>query len=86
MKPLSALIVLISISLWLLGCASQPKSDWKPVITLPPDLHVPVVTVEELQCVSDETYTKLKRQAELRKARIETLKNIIKSIQQQKQK
>lgn len=68
--------LLIALILISACCTTQPSVG---VLPLPPRLVVPVVRAEQLQCVSDRTYREIKLQAEMRKARIKTLENIIKS-------
>ena len=70
-------LIILSALIWISGCSTV---EYKPTpLSLPPELRVPVVKPVELECVTDETYKNLKLQNKLHKARIETLKNIIKS-------
>jgi len=40
-----------------------------------PPLDLPIIKAAELECVTDETYKKIKLRNELQKARITTLEN-----------
>jgi len=70
-------LIILSALIWISGCSTVEYRSTP--LSLPSELRVPVVKAAELECVTDETFKKLKLQNELLKARIETLKNIIKS-------
>ena len=70
------LIILLSALISNSCSHQQPRID---ALLLPPPLSVPRVTVMELQCVSDDVYTRLLLQNKLFAARISTLEDIIRS-------
>lgn len=70
--------ILLTTSILLSGCCSVPGN---PVLNLPPPLVVPVVKAEEIKNLPNDVKKRLQIQNKLRKQRIVTLQNIIKSTQ-----
>lgn len=67
------LLIAASFSISCAGFGSNPKLD------LPPELIVPSISADEVKCLPDNVFNKIKRRDKLKSARIETLKNIIRS-------
>jgi hypothetical protein len=64
----------------LTGCASAV--EYVPVaLTLPPSPILPAVKSAELQCLSDDAYTRLVQRERLQSGHIEVLEAIIMSTQ-----
>lgn len=76
MKIKLRMIILLIASLSLINCSSIPTNA---VLTLPPEITYPVITPEEVSCLTDEVFMKIKKRDKLKSARIETLTNIIKA-------
>lgn len=69
-------IILLTASLFLINCGSIPTNA---VLKLPPKIHYPVITPQEVACLTDNAFNKVKKRDKLKSARIETLRNIIKA-------
>ena len=77
MKQKYKLIALLIVTtLWISGCDSIPSHA---VLKLPPELIVPSISAQEVSCLPDNVFNKLKKRDKLKSARIETLISIIKS-------
>lgn len=74
-KLIAALIV---TTLWISGCDSIPSHA---VLKLPPELVTPTISAQEVSCLPDNVFNKLKKRDKLKSARIETLKGIIRATQ-----
>jgi len=70
------MIKLLIASLFLISCSSVPTI---PHLKLPPPITYPVVMAGEVSCLTNEAFNKIKKRDKLKSARIETLRNIIKS-------
>ena len=70
------IILLIGLSFSIISCDSIPTN---PTLKLPPELIVPTISAQEVECLSDKTFLKIMKRDKLKSARIETLTNIIKS-------
>jgi hypothetical protein len=71
--------ILLLTAITLISCGGIPA---KAKLPLPPELVIPAslkVDASELSGLSDKTLNKLVKRDKLKSARIETLKNIIKS-------
>ena len=66
--------ILLIASLFLINCGHIPTNA---VLKLPPNLIFPVITANEVSCLTDDAFNKIKKRDKLKSARIETLKNII---------
>jgi len=73
---LKTITLLIVTSFWISACGSIPTQAKLP---LPPEITYPVITADEVQCLTDNVFNKIKMRDKLKSARIETLKNIIKT-------
>jgi len=71
---LKTIILLIVTSFWISACGSIPTQAKLP---LPPELTYPVITAQEVSCLTDNVFNKIKKRDKLKSARIETLKAII---------
>jgi len=71
---LKTITLLIVTSFWISACSSIPT---QARLKLPPDLNYPVITAQEVQCLTDNAFNKIKKRDNLKSARIETLKAII---------
>lgn len=72
---LKTIILLIAISSSI-SCSSTGSN---PYLKLPPPITYPAVTAGEVSCLTDNVFNKIKKRDKLKSARIETLRNIIKS-------
>jgi hypothetical protein len=72
---LRTIILLTAISS-LISCSSIPT---QARLKLPPEITYPVITSQEVQCLTDNTFNKIKKRDKLKSARIETLTEIIKA-------
>lgn len=70
------MINLLIVSLFLISCSHIPTNA---VLKLPPPITYPVITPDEVSCLTDEVFNKIKKRDKLKSARIETLTNIIKA-------
>ena len=68
--------ILLIASLFLISCGNIPTNA---VLKLPPELIYPVITANEVSCLTDNTFNKIKKRDKLKSARIETLRNILKA-------
>ena len=68
--------LLIVTSFWISACSHIPT---QAVLPLPPQITYPVITPDEVSCLTDEVFNKIKKRDKLKSARIETLANIIRS-------
>lgn len=73
---LKKIILLIVVSFWISACSSIPSQAKLP---LPPELIYPVITPDEVSCLTDNAFNKIKKRDKLKSARIETLTEIIRS-------
>ena len=71
-------VILIASAIFLASCATQPVYVTVP-LDLPPELEVPKVAAEELECLSQPAYDNLETVILLYRQRITTLEDIIKS-------
>ena len=76
MKKKSKTILLLIASLFLISCSSIPTTA---KLKLPPEIAYPVITPDEVSCLTDSAFNKIKKRDKLKSARIETLKGIIKA-------
>jgi hypothetical protein len=74
-RKLKTTLLLIA-SLFLINCGHIPTNA---VLKLPPELVYPLVSAEEVSCLTDDAFNKIKKRDKLKSARIETLRNIIKA-------
>lgn len=74
-NKLKTTIILIA-SLFLINCGHIPASA---KLKLPPEIIYPVITPQEVSCLPDNVFNKIKKRDKLKSARIETLTNIIRS-------
>lgn len=73
--------LLVSCALLLIGCAATP--EYVPVaLTLPERPVLPTVKSAELQCLSDDAYTRLVQRDRLLRGHIDVLEAVIASTQQ----
>jgi len=72
---LKTIILLIAISS-LISCSSATTI---PRLKLPPPIAYPMITAGEVSCLTDNVFNKIKKRDKLKSARIETLRNTIKS-------
>jgi hypothetical protein len=72
---LKTIILLIAISSSI-SCSSVPTI---PRLKLPPPITYPAITAGEVSCLADNVFNKIKKRDKLKSARIETLRDIIKS-------
>jgi len=71
---LKMITLLIVTSFWINACSSIPTQAKLP---LPPELVYPVITAQEVQCLTDNAFNKIKKRDKLKSARIHTLTEII---------
>ena len=71
-------VLLFCSPLLVIGC-SPTTIPVKVELPLPPELVVPPLPPEGLECVSDETWLLIKERSDLRRARIKMLREIIQS-------
>lgn len=69
-------IILLIAASSLINCSGIPSQAKLP---LPPEINYPVITAEDVKCLSDEVFGKIVKRDKLKSARIETLKGIIRS-------
>lgn len=69
-------IILLIAPLFLISCGNIPT---KAKLELPPEITYPKVSASEVSCLSDDVFNRIKMRDKLKSARIDTLKNIIKS-------
>lgn len=74
MKIKSKMIILLIATSFLISCGSIPTNA---VLKLPPEITYPVISAQEVSCLTDETFNKIKKRDKLKSARIQTLRNII---------
>ena len=79
MKTKYKTIILLIASLFLINCSHIPTNA---VLPLPPELIVPTISVQEVECLSDKTFLKIMKRDKLKSARIETLKAVIRTTHQ----
>ena len=72
---LKTITLLIAIS-FLISCSPIPTI---PHLKLPPPITYPMISAGEVSCLTDNVFNKIKKRDKLKSARIETLRNIIKS-------
>lgn len=70
------MITLLIASLFLISCSHIPTTAKLP---LPPKIDYPVITPNEVSCLPDNVFNKIKIRDRLKSARIETLTDIIKT-------
>lgn len=70
-------------ALILASCHHAPVTAEPPIKPLPQRPLLPVISAGEMQCLSDETYTKLATREWLRRQHIELLELIITGPQQE---
>jgi len=73
---LKTILLLIATSFWINACSPIPT---QARLKLPPEITYPVITAQEVQCLTDEAFNKIKKRDKLKSARINTLRQIIKS-------
>ena len=76
MKTRLKMILLLIASLFLINCSHIPTNA---ALQLPPQITYPIIAPEEVSCLSDDVFQKIKIRDKLKSARIETLTNIIKA-------
>lgn len=76
MKTKYKMIMLLIAASFLISCESIPTN---PTLKLPPELIVPTISAQEVECLSDETFLKIMKRDKLKSARIETLKTVIRT-------
>ena len=67
-------IILLIATISLISCSGIPTQAKLP---LPPELTYSVITADEVKCLTDEVFNKIKKRDKLKSARIQTLRNII---------
>ncbi len=75
-KTLKKMMLLIVVSLWISSCSTIPTNA---VLKLPPEINYPSISPEEVSCLTDNVFNKLKKRDKLKAARIDTLKSIIRA-------
>ena len=70
------MIILLTAISSSISCGSIPSAA---KLTLPPEITYPMITAGEVSCLTDNVFNKVKKRDKLKSARIETLRNIIKS-------
>jgi hypothetical protein len=81
-KRLSVTGLLLTAIISTSSCTTPINQQ--PMLRLPPELVIPQelrISADELQCLSDETVSKLIKRDMIKDARIETLKGIIRATQ-----
>jgi len=73
---LKMITLLIVTSFWISACSPIPTQARLP---LPPELTYPVITAQEVSCLTDGAFNKIKKRDKLKSARIHTLTEIIKT-------
>jgi len=76
MKIKYKLIALLIATTFLISCSTIPTNA---VLKLPPKISYPVISSGEVSCLTNSAFNKIKKRDKLKSARIETLKNIIRS-------
>jgi len=71
-----ATTLLIVTSFLTISCGHIPSNA---TLKLPPKLIVPTISASEVSCLTNNVFNKIKKRDKLKSARIETLRNIIKS-------
>lgn len=69
-------IILLTAIIFLISCSHIPTGA---ILKLPPEISYPVITAQEVQCLTDNAFNKIKKRDKLKTSRIETLREIIKS-------
>jgi len=69
-------ILLIVSSFLTISCGHIPSNA---ILKLPPKLIIPTISASEVSCLTDNVFNKIKKRDKLKSARIQTLRNIIKS-------
>ena len=75
-KRLKMISLLIVATFWINACSHIPTNA---VLKLPPEIVYPVITPDEVSCLTDNVFNKIKKRDKLKSARINTLTEIIKS-------
>ena len=70
---------MIGLSFSITSCDSIPAN---PTLKLPPELIVPTISAQEVECLSDKAFLKIMKRDKLKSARIETLKAVIRTTHQ----
>lgn len=76
LKSATLLLILLSATTSIASCASTPTTT---VLQVPSRPALPVITGEELQCLSVEAYLKLVIRDKLLHSHVETLEQVIRS-------
>ena len=67
-------IILLTAAIFLISCGSIPTNA---VLKLPPEISYPIIAADEVSCLADNVFNKIKKRDKLKSARIKTLRNII---------